>query len=98
MCNGKSEVTFLLGKARVAPLHGHTTPRLELCAALLAAELGEIILDNLDISPLGVKYYTDSKVVLGYIFNQTRRFYKYVSNRIEKVRKYTKPCDWHYNH
>ena len=96
MCNGKSEVAFLLGKARVAPLHGHTTPRLELCAALLAAELGEIILDNLDISPLGVKYYTDSKVVLGYICNQTRRFYIYVSNRIEKIRKYTKPCDWHY--
>ena len=38
MCNGKSEVAFLLGKARVATLHGHTTPRLELCAALLAAE------------------------------------------------------------
>ena len=80
----------------MAPRHGHTVPRLELCGALLAVEIGEIIHDNLEVKPDVTKYNTDSKVVLGYINNDTRRFYKYVSSCIEKIRRHTKPEDWNY--
>ena len=34
-----SRTSFLLGKAKVAPTSGHTIPRLELCAAVMAVEL-----------------------------------------------------------
>ena len=44
-----SSVSFLLGKAKVAPVHGHTIPRLELCAAVLATEIAETVRDQLDI-------------------------------------------------
>lgn len=33
---GNTEVSFVLGKAKLAPTGGHTIPRLELCAAVLA--------------------------------------------------------------
>lgn len=33
------QVGFVLGKAKVAPRHGHTIPRLELCAAVLTTEI-----------------------------------------------------------
>lgn len=39
------EYGFILGKAKLAPLLGHTIPRLELCAAVLASEITQ----NLDI-------------------------------------------------
>lgn len=55
---------FILGKAKLAPLLGHTIPRLELCAAVLATEIGDIITQNLDIPMENINYFTDSKVVL----------------------------------
>lgn len=42
-----SDVSFLHGKAKVAPTHGHTIPRLELCAAVLATEIAETIRNQL---------------------------------------------------
>ena len=86
-----SEIGFVLGKAKVAPSHGHTIPRLELCAAVMAVEISEIVIDQLDIEFDAVRFYTDSKVVLGYISNPTRRFYVYVSNRVARIRKSTTP-------
>ena len=43
-----------------------------------------------------MKYFTDSKVVLGYIRNKTRRFYTYVSNRVDRIHNSTNPSQWNY--
>ena len=90
------ETGFVMGKSKVAPSHGNTIPRLELCAALLATQLGEIIIESLDVPLKTVKYYTDSKVVLGYLNNKTRRFHIYVSNRVQRILSVTKSEQWNY--
>ena len=59
-------------------------------------EIAELVVSELDIDPNNLQFYTDSKVVLGYIYNETRRFYVYVSNRVERIRKSTRPEQWHY--
>ena len=69
------QIGFLLGKTKVAPSHGHTIPRLELCAAVLAVEVAEVVSDQLGLSRENIQYYTDSRIVLGYINNEIRRFY-----------------------
>ncbi|XP_062604472.1 uncharacterized protein LOC134266273 [Saccostrea cucullata] len=41
--NRTIRIGFTYGKSKIAPKHGHTIPRLELCAAVLAVEVGEMV-------------------------------------------------------
>lgn len=43
-----------------------------------------------------VKLFTDSRIVLGYILNQTRRFHTYVANRVQRIRHHSDPEQWNY--
>ena len=94
--DGNCDIGFAMRKAKVAPIRSHTIPQLELCAAVLASDITETVKENLDIKLHTVKYYTDSKVVLGYIHNQSRRFYTYVSNRVDKIRTVSSPNQWNF--
>ncbi|XP_067279206.1 uncharacterized protein [Pseudorasbora parva] len=93
---GQCHVGFIMGKSKLAPRPAHTVPRLELCAAVLAVELYDLLRDEMDIAFDAVKFFTDSKIVLGYIHNTTRRFYVYVSNRVSRIRKSSHPDQWFY--
>ena len=74
--DGACQLGFiLLGWAKLAPRVDLTISRLELCAALLAVEMAELIVDEIDFEPDAIDFYCDSKVVLGYIYNETKRFY-----------------------
>ena len=93
---GNKQLGFVLGKTKVAPQHGNTIPRLELCAAVLAVEVYETCRDELDLDFRQVRFFSDSKVVLGYIFNETKRFFIYVANRVDRIRNSTTPDQWSY--
>ncbi|XP_014676616.1 PREDICTED: uncharacterized protein LOC106816503 [Priapulus caudatus] len=94
--DGNGKVGFVFGKAKVAPRHGHTIPRLELCAAVLAVQVAETVVEELSLPQRCVTFHCDSKVVLGYIANQTRRFYIYVANRVSRILKFSTPDQWLY--
>ena len=72
--DGHVPVSFVLGKVKLAPTHATTTPRLELCAAVLGVGIAELATEELDLQPDPIMYYSDSRVVLGYISNENRRF------------------------
>ncbi|XP_047670496.1 uncharacterized protein LOC113653107 [Tachysurus fulvidraco] len=94
--DGQINIGFVLGKAKLTPPDEPTIPRLELCAAVLAVEILDLILDEIDFEPDSVKFFCDSKVVLGYIHNESRRFYVYVHNRVQRIRQSSNPEQWHY--
>ena len=98
LVNHKEEVstTLLFGQSRVAPVQSTSIPRLELCAAVLAVQAGARVLKEIDMEIDQVTYYTDSKVVLGYLQNDSRRFYVYVANRVQLIRRLTSPSQWRY--
>ena len=50
----------------------------------------------IDIEIAQVIYYTDSKVVLCYITNESKRFYVYVANRVQLIRSLSSPDQWRY--
>lgn len=89
-------VGFIMGKAKLAPHPAHTVPRLELCAAVLAAEMADMIRSEMDIGIHAVRFFTDSRIVLGYIHNTSRRFHVYVANRVNRIRKSSHPQQWQY--
>ena len=93
---GQVQVSFVLGKAKVSPTHVTTTPRLELCAEVMGVEDAELVIEEFDLKPQSIAYYSGSRVVLGYIINKTRRFYVYVSNRVQRIRRSIFPNQWHY--
>ncbi len=94
--NGQPHVGFVMGRSKLAPFPAHTVPRLELCAAVVAVELMELIKGEIDLELHNIHFYTDSRIVLGYIHNVTRRFYMYVANRVACIREATQPSQWHY--
>ena len=62
-----AEVKLVFAKSRVAPVKPMTIPRLELCKAVLAVRISLMIDKELQYSDVRHFYYTDSKVVIGYI-------------------------------
>jgi len=93
---GKVHCSFVISKSRVAPLRVTTIPRLELCAAVLAAQLDHMIHRELDIKICRSVFWTDSTVVLQYIQNEHRRFHTFVANRISAILTMSVPSQWRY--
>ena len=59
-----NEVSFVLGKCRIAPIKQLSIPRLELQAALYSVRLRELIVEEHDLLIDSVTHWTDSIVVL----------------------------------
>ncbi|XP_038565592.1 uncharacterized protein LOC119896177 [Micropterus salmoides] len=89
-------VSFITGKARVAPLKQLTIPRLELAAAVLAVRVNTMLLKELQLPLQRSVFWTDSTTVLKYIFNETKRFHTYVANRVSTIRESTDKDQWRY--
>ncbi|XP_067279675.1 uncharacterized protein [Pseudorasbora parva] len=98
MMNEKDEIhcTFLIGKARVTPVKITTIPRLELTAAVVSVQMSNLLREELDLTNANEFFWTDSKVVLGYINNDARRFHTFVANRVQKIHQSTAPKQWLY--
>ena len=86
--NEKNEVSvsFLYDQSRVVPTKPTTIPSMELCGAVLSTRAVKKVLKEIDLDVDEVTFFTDSKVVLGYIQNESRHFYIYVANRVQLIR------------
>ena len=85
-----------MGKARVTPLKHKTIPRLELAAPTTSARMSEFVRNELEYPEIQEFFWTDSRVVLGYINNEAKRFHVYVANRVQQIRDLTDPNSWFY--
>ena len=96
--NGKGDLhcSFLMGKARLAPVKPTTIPRLELTAATVSVQVGKMIRRELDEPIDSETFWTDSTTVLKYLRNETRRFQVFVANRVQAMRDETVPTQWRF--
>lgn len=94
--DGHVIVRFVLAGNKVAPRAACTVPRMELCAAVAAVRACQTVHESLQFSIDRTQFYTDSRVVLGYIANTKRRFQRYVSNRVNAILRGSAISDWKY--
>lgn len=73
-----------------------TIPRLELTAAVISSSVSSMLKEELELKIDQEHFWTYSKVVLGYINNEARRFHVFVANRVQRIRDKTDPAQWHY--
>ena len=96
--NSANEIAcaFVMGKSRVVPVKPVTIPRLELAAAVMSIKVASVLNQELDFENIKHVYWTDSKVVLGYISNEARRFHVYVANRVQQIKAHSNTSQWKY--
>ena len=85
-----------MGGSKVAPRGASSIPRLELFAAVEASQAGNYAKRQLNETISHIYFYSDSKVTLAYIKNESKRFTKYVSRRAHIIRNSTEPNEWYF--
>ena len=90
--NDKIHCSFVMGKARVTPLKSVTV----LTAEVVSVKVSEQLRRELDIDISDEVFWTDSRVVLGYIANDVRRFHIFVANRVQEIQEKSSPKQWRY--
>ena len=71
----KGNITsFVIAKARVAPIRKLTLPQLELMAALVATRLGKFVIDSLGnlYNNTSIHLWSDSQIVLHWIHSEKK--------------------------
>lgn len=98
LLNGSNQThcSLVMGKARVTPLKLVAIPCLELTAVVLLVRVRQWFVPELVYKDITEFFRTDSKVVMGYISNVTRRFHIFVANHIQQIYEHTKPQQWQY--
>ena len=86
-------VSLVMARSRVAPMKSVTIPRLELMAADMSVKLKAMIVQELDLQEAAAQYFSDSKIVLGYIMNEKTRYRTFVANRVVTSGAYPTPLN-----
>ena len=87
-------VNLLCSKSRVAPLKLQTIPKLELCAALLAAEIVSRVKNDLGYQTVVTFYWSDSQIALSWINNHPGTLLPFVAHRVVKIRQLSAVNQW----
>ena len=91
----ETQLAFVFGKARVAPMKALSIPKLELQAALLAARLKDESQQALTVPVERTFMWTDSKTVLQWLHSIDKKPV-FVANRVAEILELTTVDEWNH--
>ncbi|CAG7727908.1 unnamed protein product, partial [Allacma fusca] len=81
-------------KTRVAPTKSLSIPKLELCAAVLLAQLVRHVQKALPVDISHIRLWSDSTITLAWIQSDPNRWKTFVRNRIIAIHSQSNPEQW----
>lgn len=93
---GNVHVAFVLARSRVAPRKQQSIPRLELCAALVGAQLAKVVREELTLPLRETVMWSDSTTVITWLQSQSCRYKVFVGTRISEIQDLVGVKCWRY--
>lgn len=92
--DGRIITQLILAKTRVAPVKKISVAKLELCGALLGAQIINKIGQLLNVQHRTI--WTDSQIVLAWIRGHPTKWKTFVANRVSEIHDLVSASAWHY--
>ncbi|XP_037826545.1 uncharacterized protein LOC119614493 [Lucilia sericata] len=94
--DGPNSVTLLFAKTRVAPIKVITLPKLELCGAVLLANMTHNVLTQLNLPLHQTYFWTDSSIVLAWLSKHPNSWNTFVANRVSTILQTVGVDNWNH--
>lgn len=93
---GQVQVAFLTARSRVAPKRQQSRPRLELCAAVTAAQLATLLERELMLPLRSIVLWSDSTTVLTWLRSESCCYKVFVGTRVAEIQELSNAQGWRY--
>ena len=93
---GNIHSNLVMGKTRNKPSGQHSIPRLELISGVLLTNMMAHVQKVYKVLPENIHYFTDSAIVLHWIYSGDMSYKPFVANQLKKIRKGSLVKNWHH--